>query len=158
MTGQANAQNIELIEMAGEIVAAYVSHNHVAMSDLPALIESVHASLCGFGKDDMAAKPEDAPGKPTAAQIRKSVRPDGIVSFIDGKAYKTLKRHLTSHGLTPDSYRERYGLPGDYPMVASSYSERRSSLAKSLGLGRGGEREAARDEAPAASRGRRKVA
>ncbi len=158
MTSQEKHQTIELIEMTGEIVAAYVSHNHVAVGDLPALIASVHASLGGFGTNDPVGKPEEETGRPTAAQIRKSVRHDGIVSFIDGKAYKTLKRHLTSHGLNPDSYRERYGLPADYPMVASSYSEKRSSLAKSLGLGRGGERDSERAEAPAAARGRQKVA
>ena len=141
--------------MTGEIVAAYVSHNHVAVTDLPALIASVHASLNGF-TDGSAARPvEEASSKPTAAQIRKSVKPDGIVSFIDGKTYKTLKRHLTSHGLDPDGYRERYGLPADYPMVALAYSEKRSSLAKSLGLGRPAERKPAE---PAPAKGRRKVA
>ena len=81
------------------------------------------------------AAPHGDVEKPSPAQIRKSVRPDGIVSFIDGKTYKTLKRHLTSHGLDPRSYRERYGLPADYPMVAPSYAEKRSQLAKQIGLG-----------------------
>ncbi|TXN57906.1 MucR family transcriptional regulator, partial [Methylobacterium sp. WL18] len=76
--------------------------------------------------------------KPSAAQIRKSVQHDGIVSFIDGKTYKTLKRHLTANGLSPQSYRERYGLPTDYPMVAPSYAEQRSALAKAIGLGQPG--------------------
>ncbi len=84
----------------------------------------------------------DAPAgevqKLSAAQIRKSVRYDGIVSFIDGKTYKTLKRHLTKHGLDPQSYRDRYGLPADYPMVTASYSEQRSALAKAIGLGEPG--------------------
>lgn len=75
------------------------------------------------------------PDRPNAAQIRKSLRDDAIVSFIDGRSYKTLKRHLTSHGLDPRSYRDRYGLPGDYPMVAPSYAARRSALAKAIGLG-----------------------
>ena len=73
--------------------------------------------------------------KPGAAQVRKSVRQDGIVSFIDGKTYKTLKRHLTSHGLDPRAYRDRYGLPADYPMVAPNYAAARSHLAKQMGLG-----------------------
>ncbi|SFM89788.1 ROS/MUCR transcriptional regulator protein [Methylobacterium pseudosasicola] len=73
--------------------------------------------------------------KPTPAQVRRSVQQDGIVSFIDGQAYRTLKRHLTAKGLSPQSYRERYGLPADYPMVAPSYAERRSALAKAIGLG-----------------------
>ncbi len=76
--------------------------------------------------------------KPSTAQIRKSIRPDGLVSFIDGKTYKTLKRHLTSHGLDPRAYRDRYGLPGDYPMVAPAYAEQRSALAKAIGLGQPG--------------------
>ncbi len=140
--------------MTGDIVAAYVSHNHVAVTDLPALIASVHASLNGFA-DGSSLRPveEKTSNKPTAAQIRKSVKPEGIVSFIDGKTYKTLKRHLTSHGLDPDSYRGQYGLPADYPMVALAYSEKRSSLAKSLGLGRPAERKAA-ERAPAKSRRR----
>ncbi|MCJ2014283.1 MucR family transcriptional regulator [Methylobacterium sp. J-076] len=150
MTGQADDNTIEFIEMTGEIVAAYVSHNHVAAGDLPALIATVHASLAGFGKGGAATKTEEPSEKLSPAQIRKSVQPEGIVSFIDGKTYKTLKRHLTSHGLDPDSYRERFGLPADYPMVALAYSEKRSSLAKSLGLGRPGDR--------AAPKGRRKVA
>ena len=80
---------------------------------------------------------------PSAAQIRKSINPDGIVSFIDGKTYKTLKRHLTSRGLDPKSYRARYGLPADYPMVAPSYAAQRSALAKTIGLGVPGARRSA---------------
>ena len=154
--------------MTGEIVAAYVSHNHVAVTDLPALIATVHASLNGFSDGSAVQGAEEPSNKPSAAQIRKSVKPEGIVSFIDGKTYKTLKRHLTSHGLDPDSYRERFGLPGDYPMVALAYSEKRSSLAKSLGLGRPGERAARKAPEPVApepaaaeaapAKGRRKVA
>ena len=74
--------------------------------------------------------------KPTPAQMRNSVAADGIISFIDGRTYKTLKRHLTTHGLTPQAYRERYGLPSEYPMVAPEYSARRSALARAIGLGR----------------------
>jgi predicted transcriptional regulator len=83
-----------------------------------------------------AASPEAEIEKPTAAQIRKSVMPEGIISFIDGKPYKTLKRHLKTHGLDPYSYRQRYGLPAEYPMVAAEYAKQRSDLAKSIGLGR----------------------
>lgn len=126
----------------GEIVAAYVSNNSVPVSELPNLIQSVHSTISGlasgnvFGKAASTAEAE----RPTAALIRKSVTHDALISFIDGKPYKTLKRHLTGHGLTPHTYRERYGLPSDYPMVCPAYSEKRSSLAKSLGLGRlGGE-------------------
>jgi predicted transcriptional regulator len=118
-----------------EVVAAYVSNNHVALGDLPALIASVHASLAGMANGRQGV-PAEATEKPGAAQIRKSITPDALISFIDGKPYKTLKRHLGTHGLDPDSYRARYGLPADYPMVAPSYSERRSALAHSAGLGR----------------------
>ena len=125
---------------AGDIVAAYVSNNSVPSSELPNLIRSVHDAVRGLTSgstvNEIAAS--DDVEKPNAAQIRKSVHPDGIVSFIDGKTYKTLKRHLTSHGLDPRSYRDRYGLPADYPMVAPSYAERRSALAKAIGLGQPG--------------------
>ena len=87
----------------------------------------------------VAAEPET---KVSSAEIRKSIKPDGLVSFVDGKSYKTLKRHLTSHGLDPKSYRDRYGLPADYPMVAGEYAERRSALAKAIGLGVPGSRAA----------------
>jgi predicted transcriptional regulator len=125
---------------AGDIVAAYVSNNSVPSSELPNLIRSVHDAVRGLTSgstvNEIAAS--DDVEKPNAAQIRKLVHPDGIVSFIDGKTYKTLKRHLTSHGLDPRSYRDRYGLPADYPMVAPSYAERRSALAKAIGLGQPG--------------------
>jgi len=128
------------IEPAVEIVAAYVSNNPVPASELPGLIRSIHGAVAGLVlggiRDDAASAAEIE--KPGAAEIRKSVHPDGIVSFIDGKTYKTLKRHLTSHGLDPRSYRDRYGLPSDYPMVAPSYAAQRSALAKAIGLGQPG--------------------
>lgn len=120
--------------LAGDIVAAYVTNNHVAIADLPALIEKVHGALVDLAAGRLSVERE-APATVSAAQIRKSVQRDRLISFIDGKAYKTLKRHLTANGLTPASYRERFGLPADYPMVAAAYSERRSSLAKAHGLG-----------------------
>jgi predicted transcriptional regulator len=131
-----------LTALTAELVAAYVSNNSVPAAELPALIARVHGAIAGLVAGTLtaetgAAAPVDM-DKPGAAQIRKSVRPDGIVSFIDGKTYKTLKRHLTSHGLDPKSYRERYGLPADYPMVAPSYAEQRSALAKAIGLGQPG--------------------
>ena len=121
--------------MVGEIVSAYISNNHIAPTDLPALIATVHAAISGLGTG-AAVEPAKPPAeKLTPAQIRKSVTKDAIISFIDGRRYKTLKRHLTVHGLAPDTYRAQFGLPPDYPMVAAAYSEIRSSLAKSLGLG-----------------------
>lgn len=135
----------EIALYAGDIVSAYVSNNPVPASELPALIGSVHAALArlGMGVSAAPAAPEPVE-QPSAAEIRRSVTRDGIVSFIDGKTYKTLKRHLTSHGLDPRGYRARYGLPADYPMVAPSYAEQRSALAKQIGLGRlGGQAERA---------------
>lgn len=121
------------IHQAASIVSAYVSNNRVPPAELPALLSGTYAAVAGLGK---ASVPVDAGAdKPTPAQIRKSIRHEGLVSFIDQKQYKTLKRHLTKHGLDPINYRERYGLPKDYPMTAESYSEQRSVLAKSAGLG-----------------------
>jgi predicted transcriptional regulator len=157
MSESTGEQSYRFIELTGEIVAAYVSRNHVAGSDLPALIASVHAAITGQAVGQPAPK-EEAVDRPTPAQIRKSVTPDALISFIDGTPYKTLKRHLTKHGFTPETYRERFGLPVDYPMVAASYSETRSNLARSLGLGQTGSRSAKSDQVPPAPKGRRKAA
>ncbi|MCJ2094397.1 MucR family transcriptional regulator [Methylobacterium sp. J-072] len=129
-------QNVgsNLAELTGEIVSAYVTKNSVPAVELPKLIESIHTALNALKPGGRV--PASEVEKPSDAQIRKSIRPDGIVSFIDGKTYKTLKRHLTSRGLDPRGYREQYGLPADYPMVAPSYAEKRSALAKAIGLGR----------------------
>lgn len=124
------------IELAAEIVSAYVGNNSVAVADLPALIRSTFDALNGVGSSEAAPTAEHP--KATAAQIRKSITPDALISFEDGKPYRTLKRHLTTHGLTVDQYKAKWGLPGDYPTVAPSYSEARSVMAKSLGLGKGG--------------------
>lgn len=134
LTDSNSPANPNLINIASDIVAAYVSHNHVAHGDVPAVIATVHACLTQLVSNAPNIA-EAAPDRPGAAQIRRSVQNDRIISFIDGRSYKTLKRHLTANGLTPDSYRKRFGLPGDYPMTAPSYSERRSSLAKKFGLG-----------------------
>ena len=96
------------------------------------MIAIVHTALSGLGKEKTI---EHAPEKMTPGQVKKSITPDGIVSFVDGKTYKTMKRHLTLHGLTPESYRAKYGLPVNYPIVSAAYSAQRSELARSLGLG-----------------------
>jgi predicted transcriptional regulator len=127
------ADQSNFIDLAAQIVSAYVSNNRVPPAEVPALLTSMHAAVAGLGGPSGPVKAEA--GKLTPAQIRKSIRPDGLVSFIDGKSYKTLKRHLTGNGMTMEQYRERYGLPRDYPSVAASYSEARSALAKSAGLG-----------------------
>lgn len=150
-------------DLAVGIVAAYVSNNHVQANELPVLIASVYASLGSLNQP--AAPAEVEVEKPTPAQIRKSITHEALVSFIDGKAYKTLKRHLTKHGFDLRAYKERYGLPADYPSTAPAYSEARSALARNLGLGRKAatgaelepEPEPIADEAPK-PRGRRKKA
>lgn len=133
MDEQAASRLTNIIELAADLVAAYVSNNNVPVSDLPGVIASVHAALAGL-TNGAPAEPA-GPEKATAAQIRKSITPDGMVSFEDGKTYKTMKRHLTLRGLTPDTYRAKYGLAPDYPMVSAAYSAQRSELARSLGLG-----------------------
>jgi predicted transcriptional regulator len=124
---------IDYIDLASEIVSAYVSNNSLPVTELPALLGNVHAALSGLASAG-GASTEAAP-KATPAQVRKSITHDALVSFEDGKPYKTLRRHLTIRNLTPEAYRTKWGLPVDYPMVAAAYSEQRSSLAKSLGLG-----------------------
>lgn len=123
------------VDLAAEIVMAYVANNVLPAASLPGLIGSVHAALAGLGSTAVPGAAEQDGERPTAAAIKKSITHDALISFIDGKPYKSLKRHLTTNGLDPYSYRERYGLPSDYPMTAPSYSERRSELARSLGLG-----------------------
>ncbi|RYY17634.1 MAG: MucR family transcriptional regulator [Alphaproteobacteria bacterium] len=148
------------LEMTADLVAAYVSNNNVPMSELPALIAKVHAALDGLG-NSVAAEPV-GPEKPTPAQIKKSITPDALISFEDGKPYKTMRRHLTMRGLTPEAYRAKYGLPADYPMTSAAYSAQRSALAHSLGLGQKRRKAAPEvEEAPEATpkpKDRKKVA
>ena len=122
------------IELTAEIVANYVSNNSVSIEQLPELIRTVSQSLSRLGQPETTAEPET--DKPTAAQVRKSIRPDGLVSFIDGKSYKTLKRHLSRHGMSIADYKTKFGLPKDYPTTSPEYSAKRSEMARSLGLGR----------------------
>jgi predicted transcriptional regulator len=134
-----------------QIVAAHVSHNSVAPSDLPALIEQVYGALTGLGRPAVVVPTRPEPAVP----VRKSVTPDYIVCLEDGKKLKMLKRHLqAAYNMTPDEYRERWGLPADYPMVAPNYAKQRSSLAKSIGLGTRRAPEPAPAPAPAAKSGR----
>jgi predicted transcriptional regulator len=122
------------VGLSAMIVAAYVSHNSVARTDLAGLIESTHVALSRLGTEP--ATPAAAPLVP-AVSIRKSVTPDAIICLEDGKAFKSLKRHLSSkYDLTPEQYRAKWGLPTDYPMVAPNYAEARSALARASGLGR----------------------
>ncbi|GGG39689.1 MucR family transcriptional regulator [Chelatococcus composti] len=128
-----NAASANYIELAADIVSAYVSNNSVASSDLPALIGEVHGALMRVAGGAVEA-PVEAP-KP-AVPIKKSVTPDFIICLEDGKKFKSLKRHLrTQYNMTPEQYREKWGLPADYPMVAPNYAKARSQLAKEMGLG-----------------------
>ena len=121
-----------LLTLTADIVAAHVSNNSVAVNDLPNLIQNVHAALTGISGSNSAPEPRPEPKVP----IRSSVKPDYIVCLEDGKRLKMLKRHLMTHySMTPDQYRQKWGLSADYPMVAPNYAEQRRTLAKSIGLG-----------------------
>ena len=122
-----------LIELTADVVAAYVSNNPVQAADLPALIADVHGALGRVGGG--VAAPQEKP-KP-AVNPKKSVNDDYIICLEDGKKFKSLKRHLMTHyGLSPEQYREKWGLDANYPMVAPNYAAARSALAKKMGLGR----------------------
>ena len=121
------------IELAADIVSAYVSHNSVRSTELPSLINDVHEALLKVRSGGVEAPAEAL--KP-AISVRKSVTPDFIICLEDGKRFKSLKRHLrTQYNITPEQYREKWGLPADYPMVAPNYAKARSDLAKEMGLG-----------------------
>ena len=135
----------DLLQLTSEIVSAHVSNNPVSSTDLPQLIETVYTTLSGL----KAGKPEPEPEQKPAVPIKKSVTDDYIVCLEDGKKLKMLKRHLnTAYGMTPEEYRQKWGLPADYPMVAPNYSKTRKELAKKIGLGRKPESENARAAAP----------
>ncbi|WP_342242243.1 MucR family transcriptional regulator [Inquilinus sp. OTU3971] len=122
----------ETRKLTVQIVAAHVAHNNVAANDLPALIDQVYNALNSLGKPVEPVKRRPEPAVP----IKKSVTPDYIICLEDGRKLKMLKRHLkTAYNMAPDEYRERWGLPADYPMVAPNYANQRSALAKTIGLG-----------------------
>ena len=126
-------ENASLIEMTVEVVTAYVTKNHVRAAELAELISTVHASLAGMGSEPVAEPEPDRLVPPVS--IKKSITDEYLVSMEDGKHYRSLKRHLSVRGMTPDEYRAKWGLPRDYPMVAPAYAKARSDLAKSFGLG-----------------------
>ena len=126
----------DILKLVTEIVAAYVSKNPVAASELPTIIKNVHATLGSFGGIEAHPLPR-APAVP----VKKSIQPDYIVCLEDGKKLKMLKRYLRSrYKLSPAEYRTRWNLPPDYPMVAPNYAQKRSDFAKKIGLGKGGDR------------------
>ena len=133
MTDDPEHHAIELIELAADIVAAYVSKNSVPATGLPDLIASVHSSLAGLSKTFIAPTDPQSP----AVNPKRSVFPDHIICLEDGKSFKSIRRHLNSaHGITPEAYRAKWDLPASYPMVAPNYSVTRSALAKASGLGK----------------------
>ena len=126
-----NEQSPELLEHTTRIVAAHVANNAIAATDVPGLIATVHQALATLGPEEPASRPEPA------VSIKQSVKPEYIVCLDDGKKLKMLKRHLRSaYNMSPDEYRQKWGLPADYPMVAPKYAALRSKLAKKIGLGR----------------------
>ena len=153
---QAVLTSSELTILTADIVGAYVGHNNVHPTDLASLISGVHSALAKLGQPV-----EPVADKPVApVSIKKSITHDYLISMEDGKPYKSLRRHLSGRGLTPEQYRQKWGLPHDYPMTSASYAAVRSELAKAAGLGR--QRtpaEPAADEpTPAKRGGRRKSA
>lgn len=123
-----------LIELTAQIVSAFVGNNGVRPSELPDIIANVHGALIKTSGSNGNVEPVVEPMP--AGAVRKSITADHLISFEDGKKYKTLKRHLSKHQMTPEEYRAKWGLPVDYPMVAPNYAEARSGLAKKMGLGR----------------------
>lgn len=131
----ANGAGEELVEIAAEVVSAYVSNNPVPAAELPQLIRSVHAALAGLSGQAPAPVKEERSAP--AVNPKKSVFEDYIICLEDGKKFKSLKRHLMTHyKLTPEAYREKWALDASYPMVAPAYAKQRSALAKQMGLGR----------------------
>ena len=129
---QIDSNDDTLITLTADIVAAHVSNNSVAVNDLPQLISNVHGALAGLTGPALAPEAKLEP----KVSIRSSIKPDYIVCLEDGKRLKMLKRHLMTHyQMTPDQYRQKWGLNSDYPMVAPNYAEQRRALAKSIGLG-----------------------
>jgi predicted transcriptional regulator len=132
LKGTPMADEPDMLGLTAEIVAAHVSKNPVALADVPRLIQDVYRTLATVGQ----AEPPPPERPQPAVPIKKSITPAHLVCLEDGKKLKMLKRHLrTAYGMSPEQYRERWGLPADYPMVAPDYAERRSVLAKQIGLG-----------------------
>ena len=151
-TSSETTDRVASVELAAEIVAAYVANNSVAVGELPGLIANIHTALLRLGAptEEPASKPQPA------VPIKKSVTADFIVCLEDGKKFKSLKRHLrTRYDMTPEDYRHKWGLPADYPMVAPNYAAARSELAKTMGLGQ--QRRKAPEPAPAPKASGRKA-
>ena len=132
MANENGETNEMLVTLTSDIVAAHVSNNSVAVSDLPLLINNIHGALAGLMTEEA-----EEPAQEPAVSVRQSIKPDYLVCLEDGKKMKMLKRHLMTHyDMTPDDYRRKWGLPSDYPMVAPNYAQKRRELAKAIGLGK----------------------
>ncbi|MDH2313354.1 MucR family transcriptional regulator [Methylobacterium brachiatum] len=125
-----------LMTLTAGIVGSYLARHAIPVREIPDLMRTVRDGLVGLS----APRYDQVPAMPTEAQIRASVQHEHLVSFLDGRPYKTMKRHLTAHGLTPEGYRQRFGLPADYPMVAPAYAAERSRIAREIQLGVPGKR------------------
>ena len=153
MSSETTPASNNLIELAADVVSAYVGNNSVSSSALPEIIASVYGALTAL----TAPAPAPEAEKPVpAVPIKKSVTPDYLISLEDGRRYKSLRRHLGGRGLSPDQYRAKWGLSPDYPMVAPNYAKQRSELAKSMGLGRKRTETVAEGEAEAKPKGQRR--
>ena len=128
-----NPGESDLTQQTVDVVSAYVANNNVRTEDLANLINTVRAALSSAGTTPAAPAKAEPP-----MSWKKAIKPDFIISFEDGKQYKSMKRHLTTRGMTPEQYREKWGLPRDFPMVAPNYAAARSELAKRMGLGQKG--------------------
>jgi len=145
--------SVDAVTLATELTIAWLgnSNTRVNADDVPAFLKSMFDTVSALGGSTAASEPEGDPEYTPAVTARKSLgSPDHIISLIDGKPYKTLRRHLSTHGLTPEQYRTRYNLKPDYPMVAPAYSETRRAMAKKIGLGRKPGQTVAKKSAPAA--------
>lgn len=149
-TSEQDAETARLVTLTADVVSAYVSNNHVQSAELPKLLGEVHEAIRSVSTSGRATV-ETGPPKATPQEIRKSINHDFLISFEDGKPYKTLRRHLTLRGLSPEQYRAKWGLPNDYPMTSASYSEQRSELARALGLGQQRRRVAEPEPEPVAA-------
>lgn len=153
---QSSTEN--LVALTADVVAAYVSNNTVPADQIASVISSVHASFSGI----LAPPKPQEPERPVPRiPVKKTITPDYLISLEDGRQYKSLKRHLSGRGLTPQEYRSKWGLASDYPMVAPNYAQRRSELAKASGLGQKRKKDSAKPASAAEKpkgRGRKKAA
>lgn len=150
-----------LRELVAEVAAAYFTNSHVGPDQIPNVVKQIASSLIAVSGSGESEQPQQAEepqkaARMTPGQVRKSITPEALISFEDGRPYKTLRRHLSGRGMTPEQYRDKHGLPNDYPMVSPNYSAMRSEMAKSLGLGqKGSQARNAKGAAAGGGRGRK---